>query len=73
MKIWIIKYKKNMLGSIMASKEGRKKGVNKVFLTLKRLVGLIDPHCGFSKNISSRDRVNPCFLVTFNIIISHLS
>ena len=43
-----MKYKKNMLGSIMASKEGRKKGVTKVFLTLKRLGGLIDPHCGFS-------------------------
>ena len=27
-------------------------------------------HCGFSKNISSKKRVKPCFFVTFNISIS---
>ena len=30
------------------------------------------PPCGFSKNVSSRERVEPSFLVTFNIK-THLS
>ena len=29
------------------------------------------PICRFSKNVSSKGRVKPCFFVTFNIIISH--
>ena len=29
------------------------------------------PPCGFSKNVSSKERVKPWFSVTFNIIISH--
>ena len=29
-------------------------------------------HCGFSKNISSKQKVKPWFLMTFNIIISHV-
>ena len=28
--------------------------------------------CGFSKNVSSKERVKPCFFVTFNIIIRHI-
>ena len=27
--------------------------------------------CGFSKNVSSRERVKPCFFVTFDIIIGY--
>ena len=30
------------------------------------------PLCGFSKNVSSRDRVKACFFVTFDIIIGHI-
>ena len=30
------------------------------------------PQCGFSKNISSKGRVKPWFILTFNIIISHI-
>ena len=30
------------------------------------------PPCGFPKNVSSKVRVNPCFFVTFNTIISHI-
>ena len=44
-------------------------------LTLKRL-GERDqfgpPTCGFSKNVSSKERVKPWFFVTFNIITSHI-
>ena len=50
-------------------------------LTLKRLGGQFDPNpppsppppptlCGFSKNLSSKERLKPWFFVTFNIIIS---
>ena len=47
-------------------------------LTLKRLVEggggcqFDPPPCGFSKTASSRERVRPWFLVSFNIIISHI-
>ena len=42
-------------------------------LTQKRLrgVNLIAPW-GFSKNISSKDKMKLCFIAAFNIIISHL-
>ena len=30
------------------------------------------PPCGFSKNVSSEERVKSWFFVTFNIIISHI-
>ena len=30
------------------------------------------PPCCFSKNESSKEKVKPCFFVTFNIIISHI-
>ena len=47
------------------------------FLTLKRLGeegrGQFDPHpCGFSKNLSSKVRLKPWILVTFNIILRHI-
>ena len=29
----------------------------------------IDPPCGFSKNVSSKERLKPWFFVTFNIIL----
>ena len=32
----------------------------------------IDPSCGFSKKKFCRERMNHCFFVTFNIIISHI-
>ena len=41
-------------------------------LTLKKLGVNLTPRCGFSKNVSSRERVKPSFFVTFNIIISHI-
>ena len=31
-----------------------------------------DPPCGFSKTVSSKERVKHCFFVTFNIIIRHV-
>ena len=35
--------------------------------------GQFDPlPCGFSKNVSSKERVKPCLFVTFNIITSHI-
>ena len=40
---------------------------NLLKLTLKRP----SPYCGFSKYVSSRERVEPWFFVTFNIIKSH--
>ena len=44
-----------------------------LLLTLKRLGDQTDPSpCGFTKNIFSRERANPRFSVTFNIIISHI-
>ena len=33
---------------------------------------LINPLCDFSKDVSSKQRVQPYFFVTFNIIISHI-
>ena len=30
------------------------------------------PACGFSKNVSSKERVKPSFSVTFNIILRHI-
>ena len=30
----------------------------------------LDPLCGFSKTVSSRERVKPGFFVTFKIIVS---
>ena len=43
-------------------------------LTLKGLGDQFDPppSYGFSKNVSSRERMKPCFFVTFNIIIIHI-
>ena len=42
------------------------------YLTLKGLGEGIqfDPICGFSRNVSSRERMELIFLVTFNIIVS---
>ena len=36
--------------------------------------GQFDPSspCGFSKNVSSKERVKPWFFVTFNIILSNI-
>ena len=31
-----------------------------------------DPRSGFSKNLSSKERLKPCFFFTFNIITSHM-
>ena len=43
-------------------------------LTLKGLGGHFDPPPtpSFSKTVSSKERVKPCFFVTCNIIISHI-
>ena len=44
-------------------------------LILKRLGGgdsQFDSHRGFSKNVSSKERVKPWFFVIFNIIIGHI-
>ena len=30
------------------------------------------PSCGFSKNVSSKERMKPWFLVAFNIISKHI-
>ena len=32
----------------------------------------LSPLCGFSKNVSSKERVKPWFFVTFNIILRHI-
>ena len=43
------------------------------FLTLKWLEGQFDPHpCGFSKKVSSKERVKPWFFVAFNIILKYI-
>ena len=35
--------------------------------------GQIDPPpCGFLKNVSSIERVESCFFVTFNIVLKHI-
>ena len=52
---------------------------NLIFLSLKKMgrgwgagcVNLIS-RCGFSKNVFSKERVNLCFFVTFNVIVSHI-
>ena len=36
------------------------------------LKGLGCHPCGFLKKVSSKERVKPCFFVTFNTIISHI-
>ena len=44
-------------------------------VTLNRLGGgcqFDPPLCGFSENVSSKERMKPWFFVTFNIIISHI-
>ena len=47
-------------------------------LTLKRLRGGVQFElppplsCGFTKNVSSKERVKPWFFVTFNIILRHI-
>ena len=33
--------------------------------------GQFDPPCGFSKNVSSKEKVKAWFFVTFNIISKH--
>ena len=48
-----------------------------LYLTVKRLrrgggVQIDPPPCGFSKNVSSKERVKPCFFLTFNIILRHI-
>ena len=40
--------------------------------SLKAFSPQFDPSCGFSKNVSSRERVKPWLFLTFNIIISHI-
>ena len=35
--------------------------------------GLLNPKCGFSKNVSSKERVEPWLFVTFNIVLKHIS
>ena len=61
----------NFLLTLLSRERGN---IVAVKLTLKRLGrGSIWPHpCGFSKNISSKERDKPCFLVSFNIIISYI-
>ena len=34
--------------------------------------GQFDPPCGFSKNVSSKERVKPWFFMTFKIILKHI-
>ena len=34
--------------------------------------GQFDPPCGFSKNVSSKERVNPWLFVAFDIIINEI-
>ena len=36
------------------------------------LIPLLPPFVFFSKDVSSEERLKPCFFVTFNIIISHI-
>ena len=38
----------------------------------RRGEGSFDPSCGFSENVSSKERVKPWVFVTFNIIISQI-
>ena len=55
--------------------QGEKLCFTQFSLTLKRLVGggvNLTPRYGFSKNLSAKERVKPCFFVTFDIIISHI-
>ena len=43
-----------------------------IFGKLNYIWGQLDSPCGFFKNLFSIENVNPCFFVTFNIIISHI-
>ena len=43
-----------------------------IWKNLKSLIINIDPPCGFSKNVSSKERVKTCFLVTFDVIINQI-
>ena len=43
-----------------------------IFGKLSYIWGQLDSPCGFFKNLFSIENVNPCFFVTFNIIISHI-
>ena len=38
----------------------------------KTAEGQFDPPCGFSKNVSSKERVKLCFFVTSNVILRHI-
>ena len=49
-----------------------KKKINWSCLTLKRLERLNLYQSDFSKNVSSKEKVKPCFLVTFDIIIKQI-
>ena len=43
------------------------------YLTLKKLEeGQLDLLCGFSKNVSFKERMKPWFFVTVNIILRHI-
>ena len=43
------------------------------YLILKRMGDQFNPpSCGFSKNVSSEERVKPWFFMSFSIIISHI-
>ena len=52
------------LNSICLQRMGRGEGEGRVCQ--------IDPRCGFSKNVSSRERLKPWFFVTFNIVSKHI-
>ena len=43
-----------------------------LYVNCKKNRGSIWRPCALFKNLFSRERVQPCFLVTFNIIISHI-
>ena len=45
---------------------------NMNILNPKKAGGQFDPFCGFSVNLSSKERSKPWFFVTFSIIISHI-
>ena len=50
--------------------------LSRLTLNILRILSMIirqfDPHCDFSKNVSSKDRVRPSFFVTFNINLKHI-
>ena len=52
---------------------GRWRNCKNLTLTLKMLGDEFDPSpCGFSKNVFFRESMEPCFFVTFNILITHI-